>query len=263
MSSFFNKTLADKGYTALVLPSDSWKLLTLAFEHRSARGHTNSIDSLVPGTSALTRSAITQLPTLAGVKTASMDLGFGLKLLSGLISTLGGNSLGLDLGFKSATKVTYSYDALDGEEIDPIALDGMLRNTSAPTGGLLADFLSDHLWIVTTLLRAKKVKVEAESATGAKAAIDVPAIANLASGNLKIDFSNAANGSVVFESLNAGVPIAVKIFQVRPVDSAGGKVLGLRAVKDGVQLKATDVGDGAPEAWDDEGEVEIEAMKTG
>jgi hypothetical protein len=259
MADQWSKHLAEQGYTGIALPSPEFDLLTLVFEHHGARGHQDAFDQLAPGVAKLLPAPKKNvgLPTIAGERTRSLELGVGLQVLSGLISALGGGTLGLDLGFKSARKLTFAYDGITSETLNAVALQQALGDVRAPSSGLLRDWLGDHLMVVTSVLRARKITVNAHSDTGISAKLDVPVISNAVGASLSVKTEAGNDAAVTFEGTEA-VPFAVKLFQVIATGSSGQQRLSLRSVKDGsFSIKTVGAGEGI-EATDEEEESHLE-----
>lgn len=234
MAVLWTKQLADKGFTGISLPSNEFAPLTLVYEYHGARSHENAFDNLAPGVAASLPPTVSagDLPSISGVQTRSLDLGLGLKVLSGLISALGGGTLGLDAGFKSASKITFAYTGVSSETLNAVSLQMALNAVAPPASGLLADWLGDHLFVITSVLRASKITVTAHSDSGAKVGLDVPVISGAASGSVNVDVSHAADGTVTYEGTTP-VAFAAKLFQIVPAKIGGAKRLTLKSVKQG------------------------------
>jgi len=233
MADQWNKHLAEKGYTGIALPSPEFGLLTLVYERHGARGHQNAFEQLAPGVAQKLPQPERNinLPTIAGERTRSVELGFGLKILSGLISALGGGTLGLELGFKNARKLSFAYDGVSSESLNAVALQQALSGVAAPGPGLLRDWLDDNLYVITSVLRARKVTITGHSETGQNAKLDVPVISGAVGGSLSVKTAASDDSTVSFEGA-AGVPFAARLFQI--VESGGGqKTLTLRTVREG------------------------------
>lgn len=235
MADAITKALKDHGWTAIPFPNSSFRLLTLVFERRGARGHSNDFEYLAPGLAPrLLPEDVDQVPDLSGLRSGSLDISVGLSLLSGLISALGGGTLGLKAGFKNASKVTYAYSGLSGQLISPVGLETGLKEFGLPESGtLLRQWLDDNLYVATGVLYARKISIEATKSNGQEAGLDVPVIANAASGNVTVKAENESQSKVVFES-DRPAPIALQLYKV--VNKS--QRLGLSAIKQGTtQIK--------------------------
>lgn len=234
------KHLGDRGYTGIALPSPEFGLFTLVYERNGARGQQNAFEQLAPGVAARLPAAEqnANLPPIAGERTRAVDLGVGLKVLSGLVAALGGGTAGLDAGFGAARKLTFAYDGLSSESLNAVALQQALNGVPAPAGGVLRDWLDDHLYVITSVFRAKTISVTGHSESGAKVAIDVPAISNAVGDRLAVATGGGDDATVTFSGA-AGVPFGARLFQILKIGSGASARLTLRTAKEAtVTIKA-------------------------
>ena len=257
MADQWTKHLADKGYTGIALPSPEFRLFTLVFERNGARGHQNAFDQLAPGVAASMaqpeRNA--NLPAIAGERTRSVDVQVGLKILSGLIAALGGGTLGIKAGFDRARKLTFAYDGISSETLNAVLLQQALNGVAPPAGGLLRDWLDDHLYVVTSVLRATKISVSAEATEGETVAVDVPVISGAVGANVSVAAKAGDKSTVTFQG-GVAVPFAVGLFQVRETKIGGQRRLTLRTVKAGtVGVKTLPASATGHDADADQGEL--------
>jgi hypothetical protein len=255
MADAITAALKRQGWTAIPFPNSSFRLLTLVFERGGARGHSNDFEYLAPGVAGrLPVEDIDQVPDISGDRSQTRDLSLGISILSGLISALGGGTLGLKLGFKNADKVTMSYAGLSAQAISPVALQHSLSRVPAPTGGLLRDWLDDNLYVATSVLSAKKILIDATKTSGQEAALDVPVISGAVGGNVKVTAGNETKSKVIFES-DRPAPIALVLYEINKIRSGGAEKLTLDTIKQGqVDIKAAGHEDAPPEPaildWD-------------
>lgn len=233
--------LARKGWTTIGFPSSEFSLFTLVFEREGARGHANDFEYLAPGTKPLVLPAepVTNMPDLNGVWGQTRDISLGLSILSGLVAALGGGTLGLKLGFKNARKVTFAYSGLSGAVVSPTALQHGLNRHPLPPAGLLRDWLDDHLYVANGVLCATRISVKASSEAGGDADIDVPVLKDVIGGKVSISSRSENSSEVLFEGA-AGVPIALRLYQIVKGEIGGQRRLTLRTVpQGGIDIFAT------------------------
>lgn len=244
MANAITRVLKDHGWTAIPFPNSSFRLFTLVFERRGSRGHSNDFEYLAPGLiPRILPDDISQIPDLSGARTEGLDVSLGLSILSGLISALGGGTLGLKAGFKNADKVTIAYSGLSGQSISPVALQQGLNQALLPAGGLLRDWLDDNLYVATSVLYARKISIEATRSNGTEAGLDVPVISGAASGSVKVTTQNETQSKLLFEGTQPA-PIALVLYKVTKTTVGGAKRLSLASVKQGtVQIKTLEDSD--------------------
>ena len=239
MADAITESLKREGWTAIPFPNSSFRLLTLVFERNGARGHSNDFEYLAPGIAGkLPIDDIDQVPDISGERSQSRDVSLGLSILSGLISALGGGTLGLKAGFKNADKVTMAYSGLSAQAISPVALQQSLSGVPVPTGGLLRDWLDDNLYAATAVLSARKIAIEATKSGGQETGLDVPVISGAVGANVKVTAGNESKSKIIFES-ERPAPIALQLYKVNKIKTGGVQHLTLATVKQGtVQIMA-------------------------
>jgi hypothetical protein len=157
-------------------------------------------------------------PGLSGKVVRSSDVGGSLKILSGLIGALGGGTLGLDAQFKSGSTVTFEYGNVTMTEISPVALEQYLRSGEAPPeDSLLGRYLSDHLFIATRVLRARKFSINVQRSNGQSIGVDLPVIQNAVGAAIKVTHSGEAEATITFEG-DQDVAFAFEAYWVREDD---------------------------------------------
>ena len=247
MADAITEALKRQGWTAIPFPNSSFRLLTLIFERSGARGHSNDFEYLAPGIAGrLTVEDIDQVPDISGERSQTRDVSLGLSILSGLISALGGGTLGLKAGFKNADKVTMTYSGLSAQAISPVALQQSISSVPLPAGGLLRDWLDDNLYVASAVLSARKISIEAAKSSGQEAGLDVPVISGAVGGNVKVTAGNDAKSKVIFES-DRPAPIALQLYKVSKAKTGAVQHLTLATVKQGaIQIMTADKKDALP-----------------
>jgi hypothetical protein len=154
------------------------------------------------------------------------NISLGITILGSLISAAGGN-LGIKAVYKTARTLKFQYEQVTRQFVKPVDLDAYISR-SAPVDALFttAELLEDdRLFIFTSVLKARKVVVEADMSGGGCLAIEVPIIQQMVGGNVQVTPENNANTRVGYEGK---IPVgfgfkAVKIdyddgrFRLKPV----------------------------------------------
>lgn len=153
-------------------------------------------------------------PNIAITKTAALDATVGLNILGGLISALGGSTLGLNLAFAKAAKIQMEYSGTKENAAEPAAIDQFLAGAGLnPFSKAAKDMLeADLVYVVTSTLKANKVNVTATDANKHAIGIDVPVLANAVGGSMKVTASSSTATTVTFEG---EVPLAFAFQAIR------------------------------------------------
>jgi hypothetical protein len=191
-----------------------------------------------PGTlPEITRDEVTA--DIHGQKSSKLDLAIGVNILQSVLSAQGGN-LGVSTGYQGVRTIQFVFDQVLSDSVEPLALGDYLR------GGVVdADNLVLHqyvlgngrLFVITRTVKTSKFTVKAESRADVAAALDVPKIQEIVSGNVKVTAGAEDTGTVSYE----GSKHLVFGFQCFEVGVADG-VLALMQVKSGILALAAESG---------------------
>ena len=104
--------LKSKGYNVVRLPKADLlppQLLVRKSKSLQRLGDLTSVFLADPQVAPPPISADNPGPSIAGTKSANLDIGVGLNILSGLISSLGGSTLGLSVAYSRARSVQFEF----------------------------------------------------------------------------------------------------------------------------------------------------------
>jgi hypothetical protein len=144
---------------------------------------------------------------IEGKETSRVNVAIGLSILGSFIGALGGGKLGLDVGFKSARTVTFEYTGVMEDAVDILALEKFIKAGKVSPlipSGTLEKVLDDEVYVLTSVLKTRKIVVTAQGEGGATVAVDVPVVRQAVGANLKVDGANTRESRVSFEG-----PVAV------------------------------------------------------
>lgn len=188
------------GYNVILQPREGFVPLMLL----GLSGKTLSVEGALDGV----MSAPTPLPTVTSVQAANVNgnrssdlkVDVGLALLGNLISALGGNKIGIDAGYRRAKTVQFEFTDVTLDGIQRTQLDLFLTNASLMAGRAVTQlFEADKIYVVTSVLKSKKILVDAKDTAGVNVGADVPVIANAVGGNIKVGLENNASTKVLYE----------------------------------------------------------------
>lgn len=159
-------------------------------------------------------------PSIQITKTAALDLGVGLNILGGLISALGGSTLGLNLAYAKAHKIEMEYSGTLENSAELALIDAFLSGATVnPFATAIKQMLeADMVYVVTSTLKSNKLTVKATDQNKSSIGIDVPVLAQAIGGNLKVSGSGASSTTVTFEG---NVPLAFAFQAVKLIFDNG------------------------------------------
>ena len=162
---------------------------------------------------------------IEGKETSKVNVAIGLSILGSFIGALGGGKLGLDVAFNMARTVTFQYTAVMEDAIDILALEKFVkagRISPHIPAGTLEKLIDDEVYVVTSVLKTRKIIVSAQGENGAAVKVDVPVIQQAVGGNVKVDTAAALESRVAFEG---AVPVAFAFQAVQLVFDDSGEFL--------------------------------------
>jgi hypothetical protein len=170
---------------------------------------------------------------IEGKETSKVNVAIGLSILGSFIGALGGGKLGLEGAFNKARTVTFEYAGVMEDAVDVLALEKYVkagRVSPLIPSGTLEKLLDDEVYVVTSVLKTKKIVVTAQGEAGATVTVDVPVIQQAVGGNLKVDAASTRESRVAFEGT---VPVAFAFQAVQLVFDDSGEFLTTQQLPSG------------------------------
>jgi hypothetical protein len=162
---------------------------------------------------------------IEGKETSKVNVAIGLSILGSFIGALGGGKLGLDAAFKSARTVTFQYTGVMEDAVDVLSLEKFVkagRISPHIPAGTLEKLLDDEVYVVTSVLKTRKIVVAAQGERGVEVKVDVPVIKEAIGGNVNVDTASGMESKIAFEG---AVPVAFAFQAVQLVFDDSGEFL--------------------------------------
>jgi hypothetical protein len=156
---------------------------------------------------------------VTGEKTSDLDIGIGLKVLADALAGLGaGLSLpSLNLAFKKAKKVQFTFVNVESTSITPFALGKFLANGTLDMSN---PFVSHYFgndkteeYIIFDVLKSDSISVTAKTETGTTVDADIGALSGALKASVTAKASSAGASEITFEG-RAKATFAFKLFEV-------------------------------------------------
>ena len=106
---------------------------------------------------------------IEGKETSKVHVAIGLSILGAFVGALGGGKLGLEGGFNRARTVTFEYAGVMEDAVDVLALEKFVnagRISPHIPSGTLEKLLDDEVYVVSSVLKTKKIVVKAQGEEG-------------------------------------------------------------------------------------------------
>lgn len=162
---------------------------------------------------------------IEGKETSKVNVTIGLSILGSFIGALGGGKLGLDMAFNKARTVTFQYTGVMEDAVDVLALEKFVKagriSPNIPAG-TLEKLLDDEVYVITSVLKTKKIIVAAQGENGSTTKVDVPVIQQAVGGNVNVGTAGTTESNIAFEG---AVPVAFAFQAVQLVFDDSGEFL--------------------------------------
>jgi hypothetical protein len=170
---------------------------------------------------------------IEGKETSRVNVTIGLSILGSFIGALGGGKLGLDAGFRNVRTITFEYTGVMEDAVDILALEKFIKaGKISPLipAGTLEKLLDDEVYVLTSVLKTRKIVVTAKGEGGTDVAVDVPVVRQAVGANLKVDAATTRDSRVAFEG---PVPVAFAFQAVQLVFDDSGEFLTTQQITAG------------------------------
>jgi hypothetical protein len=158
-----------------------------------------------------------------GQRSDALDLSVGLGILSNTLAAFGASAPSLDVAYKSAHSVQFSYSNVTIVSVAPFVAGSYLAK-----GDLQSDnpavrnyFLSGKAtaYLIVEVLKSNSITVTATDSHGVAVGVDLPAIEGIVDAKIGVKPSNAANSTVTFTGPEA-VTFGFAVQQIARVGDA-------------------------------------------
>ena len=140
-------------------------------------------------------------PNISGTKSNEIDAGVGLNILGGLISALGGSTLGINLAFAKASTIHFEFTATLENSTEVALVDQFIASSKvSPFARAAAEMLeNDKVYVVTSTIKSNKIVVGARDSNKQAIDVDVPVIKGAIGGSIKVGREAEGSTLVGFE----------------------------------------------------------------
>jgi hypothetical protein len=137
-----------------------------------------------------------------GQKTDRLDLGFGLQILSNALAAFGAAAPSLDLAYKQARSVQFSYTNVTSTVVSPLEAGNYLSagtlNTSNPVVEHYFMQPDSQAFLIVDVLKSNSITVTALDEHGVEVGVDVPAIEGIVGASVKVKPGGTSSGTITY-----------------------------------------------------------------
>ncbi|RWX13619.1 hypothetical protein EHI42_19685 [Rhizobium hidalgonense] len=139
---------------------------------------------------------------ITGQKTNEMSISVGLKLLSGILGSLGAATPKLDFAFANANSVQFTFGDVTSRGVDAFSVGSYLGHGDLTGDGPIFEryFENDdaQTYIITEVLEAKSISVAAKDRRDGKIDIELPVIEQAVGAAIDVSSTSESSGGVTF-----------------------------------------------------------------
>lgn len=215
MGNAFAQHLRALNYNALASPTSRFGIMSLVYEHKGSRGWSSDLGLLVRDATQprpVQQGPVAE-PNLSGKEVRDLSIGGTINILSGLISALGGGTLGLKGGFERASTVTFRYGDVSAIDVSEGELDRYIQSGTSDPGSVPGRYLRDHLYVASRILRSRSFEVSAKDANNQSIALDLPVISNAIGAKVETKWSQTSERTIAFAG-DVDVTFAFQAFRI-------------------------------------------------
>lgn len=158
-----------------------------------------------------------------GQKTDQLDLSFGLKILSSALAAFGASSPSLDVGFKRARKIQFSYTNVTSTAVAPLDAGNYLASGTLNTANPVVEhFLTGEdtqAFLIVDVLKSTSLTVSASDEHNTGVTLDAGEIQQMVGAKVGVQSSGAASNTLTFTS---EIPVTFG-FAVDEIDYDGAR----------------------------------------
>jgi hypothetical protein len=187
------------------VPEARIKPLAVVAAHGDKTAWRGSLSELLVGNPALAVAAATSpMAALSGKQSKDIDFDFGLDILKSFLAGFGIPPVGLEAGFKGATKTSFSFNDVAREFIDKDELGSALTGKQLVVGNpAAAIFLGDDPWdllLIDSIIASSDFTMSVEDANSSTFKVDIGVIQEIVGkANAGVSVSLAASRVVSFK----------------------------------------------------------------
>jgi hypothetical protein len=227
--SFFRRQaepfLPDADYLSATMPTTDLEVLMVLARERGILRRFSTLPTVFTSASSAEDIAVTRDQTVVAVRgTASrkMKIGIGASIAAGLISALGGKSIGAHLMASRAKSIEFGYTDVTADRVDLGSLDHWLAAADFnPQSHSTADLLaSENMFVIVGLLKARGVSVKLLDDNEQSLSVDLPVIADAVGAQVTTGASGERNTTLTFSG-KSPLGVGVKAAQIK-VEADGG-----------------------------------------
>lgn len=150
-----------------------------------------------------------------GQATSEMSMSMGLKVLNGVLKSIGVGSAELAFAYKSADTVQFTFGNVTTRSVVPLEVGNFLSEGDVRSNNPFVEhyFTDDDTdaYIVTEVLQSNEITVSAKDRHGGAVKLDIPSIEAMLGGDVSASAGDAAGTKITYKGKDAST-FGFKVF---------------------------------------------------
>lgn len=215
--------LNDQGYNVVRLPRKGIVPLGVIGRDGNARNWLGTIDQIWTSSVPVPKPGDPQPAAgIKGTKTSDLKISFGLEILANALSGMFGSTVpSLDVAYKDAKSVQFSFKEVQSVGIDPFLIGNFLAKGDLNNNAFVKRYFTgqQHVeaLIISEVLQAKSIGVIGKKDSGAEVGVNVPQIQATLGAKINVSLAVGSQSEVVYEGQEFLV-FGYKAFGIAMVD---------------------------------------------
>ncbi len=196
--------LNDSGYNVVRLPRKGILPLGVIGRDNNAKSWLGTIDQIWTSSEPVpVPKPPADVAGLTGTKTSDLKASFGLEILANALSGMFGSTVpSLDVAYKDAKSVQFSFKDVQSVGIDPFVIGNFLAKGDLKGGPFVKRYFTGQkhveALIVTEVLQSKSIGVTGKKDSGVEVGVNVPQIQATLGAKINVALATGSQSEVVY-----------------------------------------------------------------
>ncbi len=191
------------GFNVVRLPREGLNPLDLLGRQGGGTARVGTLDDIFDGSFELPPVRENQeAASFSGQQTEKLSLGLGLNLLGSIIGAMGGQSLGLKAEYKKAKKVTFMFEQVLTDTAEAAEVGKSLATAELDAASpFVEEYIlgNGRLFVLTSTLKARRIRVTTEGSSGTTVDLEVPVIQQAVGAKVKVTANSEQSAAISYE----------------------------------------------------------------
>jgi hypothetical protein len=192
------------GYNVVRHPREGISPLALIGRQRGTNVWLGGLEKLLldPSEQAPAVETGLQAAAINGQQSSRLKMAVGVHVLGSLVGSMGGGNIGTEAGYTNARKLSFLFEGILTDRVEPLAVDHYLTGARINADGpLLAEYIlgNGDLFLITDTVKASRFTVKYETHDGVDAKVDLPALSKVVGANVSVSAAEDSSGSVTYD----------------------------------------------------------------